>query len=895
MSVKLFVSYAHKDEKYKEDLEEHLSPLIRSNLIASWHDRKIMPGTKWKDEIDSHLKEADIILFLVSSSFINSDYCQEIEVRTAVEQHNSGQSVLIPVVIRACHWQGLDFASFQGLPKDALAVKSWSDEDEAWLNVTKGIEEAAIDITQKKTLLKVEIPINNSEFEVTDNFLSWLNDTEVKLSHRLVGDVKLQDIYVVPDIQEYDEDTEKLIDISSSETVLNRKENFIIFGDEQVGKTSLLKYYYIELLKKKEVCIYLDSRKINKNFKTVVRDALDFQYESINVEKFLGLERKTILIDDFDKIALNQKNIISFVAYLEEVKSRIIILCETNLSYISNDISCFDNFEKPKLIELGHQKRENLINKWVSLGKKESISSEEDTYHQTDLIKIKIDSILKKNIVPARPIYILMVLQMFEAQKKLNIELTSYGHCYQQLIYSNFEAGKIVKEQYEKYWNVLTELAWWIFNNNKGPNLHQMDLFFDEYEEKYLYLDRKLVIESLIKCSLIVNNNIEYSFKYPYIYYFFAAKKIADAYIESDEVKEATDMLLENLHKEDFANILIFVTHHTKNSWILDKIKNCLSKQFNMETKYLHLWRGESLEQWKLTEKDFEYTVPFIQYLEPIREADFSRKQLKFIQNFMIKIPELVIEQREFSHEREKRNSYLDNHERESTINKIDEEDVVSSNILSDVNRVFKSMEIAGQIINNRHASLPKLIIKDLATDGIDAGLRFLNFFINISDKAQESIIRVIAENIAMDPDMTNSDIKGHAEQAYLFLTYNVLYATVQKIAHSIGSKEAIEIYKNIEDDKSTSAHSLIKLSIDIQFNKNLDIQEIIKLNKKFSNNTVCQRLMKQFIIQHIYMYPVPFKEKQQISEILGITLLKQRWMEAESKGKYLRIKDSIT
>ena len=354
-------------------------------------------------------------------------------------------------------------------------------------------------------------------------------------------------------------------------------------------------------------------------------------------------------------------------------------------------------------------------------------------------------------------------------------------------------------------------------------------------------------------------------------------------------------MLLDNLHKEDFANILIFVTHHTKNSWILNKIKNSLSKQFDLEKKYLQFWENEDLRKYKMSGNEFRFPVPFLICLDPINEADFSKQQLKFIQNFMQKIPELVIEQREFNKERQKRNDYLDKKEKFSNNSKVNEDDTVSNSILSDVNKVFKSMEIAGQIINNRHASLPKITIKELATDGIDAGLRFLNFFINISDKAQESIIRLIAENIAIDPSMTNTDVRGHAEQAYLLLTYNVLYAIVHKIAHSIGSKEAIEIYRDIEADKGTPAHSLIKLSIDIQFNKKLDIQEIVKLNRMFRNNAVCQRLMKQLIIQHIYMYPVSFKEKQQISEILGIELLKQRWMEADSKGKHLKIKKSVS
>lgn len=150
MSAKVFVSYSHKDETYKENLEEHLSSLRRNNVIEAWHDRKIIPGQKWKDEIDSNLSEADIILFLVSSSFIDSDYSQDIEVKTAVKQHEEGKSILIPIVVRACDWKDMCFSAFQGLPKDARAVKSWHDEDEAWLDVVEGIKNAVEEIAKKK-------------------------------------------------------------------------------------------------------------------------------------------------------------------------------------------------------------------------------------------------------------------------------------------------------------------------------------------------------------------------------------------------------------------------------------------------------------------------------------------------------------------------------------------------------------------------------------------------------------------------------------------------------------------------------------------------------------------------------------------------------------------------
>ncbi|OZN73913.1 hypothetical protein CGQ14_34120, partial [Pseudomonas aeruginosa] len=71
-----------------------------------------------------------------------------------------------------------------------------------------------------------------------------------------------------------------------------------------------------------------------------------------------------------------------------------------------------------------------------------------------------------------------MLMQMFEAYAQQNIELTSYGHCYQQLIYQSFEKAKISGRDYEKYLNVLTEISWEIFLNNGGINQNQTDDFF---------------------------------------------------------------------------------------------------------------------------------------------------------------------------------------------------------------------------------------------------------------------------------------------------------------------------------------------------------------------------------------------------------------------------------
>lgn len=37
MALKVFISYSHRDETYKETLDEHLSLLKRNEIIDTWN------------------------------------------------------------------------------------------------------------------------------------------------------------------------------------------------------------------------------------------------------------------------------------------------------------------------------------------------------------------------------------------------------------------------------------------------------------------------------------------------------------------------------------------------------------------------------------------------------------------------------------------------------------------------------------------------------------------------------------------------------------------------------------------------------------------------------------------------------------------------------------------
>lgn len=147
--VEIFYAYAREDEDLRDELEKHLRMLEREGVITNWHDRKIGAGEEWEGQIDTHLNTARVILLLVSPDFIDSDYCWDVEVKRAMERHKAGKARVIPIILRSVDWESAPFGKLQALPTDAKPVTIWANQDEAFLDVARGIRAAVTELRAK--------------------------------------------------------------------------------------------------------------------------------------------------------------------------------------------------------------------------------------------------------------------------------------------------------------------------------------------------------------------------------------------------------------------------------------------------------------------------------------------------------------------------------------------------------------------------------------------------------------------------------------------------------------------------------------------------------------------------------------------------------------------------
>ncbi len=138
--VKIFVSYAHKDEDHKSELMNRLKVIQRSCPIEFWDDRQLFAGTLVDEEIMARLNAADMTCLLISPSFMASDYCWTKEMASALEQYERHGKVPVPIIVRKTpSWQEERIGKHLALPKDGRPLSEWKDPDDFWGDVETGL------------------------------------------------------------------------------------------------------------------------------------------------------------------------------------------------------------------------------------------------------------------------------------------------------------------------------------------------------------------------------------------------------------------------------------------------------------------------------------------------------------------------------------------------------------------------------------------------------------------------------------------------------------------------------------------------------------------------------------------------------------------------------------
>jgi hypothetical protein len=566
------------------------------------------------------------------------------------------------------------------------------------------------------------------------------------------------------------------------------------------------------------------------------------QYKDIDVNE-IDKERIIPIIDDFHH-ANNKENHIKYLSkYLH-----CIIIVDDIFGLNIKDETLISSFTTFRIKELKPSLRYELVKKWVSLTDKDVGDNYKNIDKNIGLIDSTLGKSIGKGIMPAYPFFILSTIVTYETfAMPLDQEITSQGYCYQAFIYFYLRKQGVGNDEIDIYINFLTELASYIYKEKQEElNPDNFTLFMESYLDTYnLPIEPDILLKNL---SEIVSEDSfkNYSFRYPYFYYFFVAKYLSE-HMEDPKAMEVIENIINNLHVDENAYIAIFLTHHSKNIKIFNEIERialCLFDKYKPAT---------------LT-KD---------------EIKFFDEQTHIIVNAVLPHANITPEK-----ERAERLNIQDeleqSHEDMVQREHIDEEDSVEK----ELRRAIKTVEVMGCIIRNRAGSLEKVRLENIFMGAMNVHLRILSYLFEMikSENVQNEIVDFISERLSQleegegaNKKLSKEKKKKKAKIIFWNVNFFIVFGLICKIVHSLGSDKLTEIVNNVCDEVNTPASFLIKHGILMGYNKNLQIKELTKGINENDFSEIAKRATTFMVVNHCSLHPVNYRDRQRIRTQLEV------------------------
>ncbi|MBO4752871.1 MAG: DUF4062 domain-containing protein [Bacteroidales bacterium] len=716
------------------------------------------------------------------------------------------------------------------------------------------------------------------------DFEQYLMSTDAFFTHPSGEDISLGDLYVPQNLKIISESNknDKRTNIENLTSAIDT-EGFLyhIIGEERSGKTALCKYvfqrYYYEhnlipiLLNGMDLSV--NTRK-DRILQIIINKAKE-QYLGINKfpkEKKEENEDFVIIIDDFQTAAKgNDKYWKLLTANLESLFPNIIAVGDISIS--THDLSAnppFENFDKYIIMEFGPVLRNQLVEKWNSYGLDTSVESKNEIRKKNDDANKQINSILGKNFIPAYPFYILGILQALEGlQNNSSINYSLHGFYYEHLI--NDSLIHSIKQQKDIgfYYNFLVFFCYFLFEQKvKEISIEQFEELYNQYCEKHdvdkTIFGIKNVKETLKETKLLTfNNNVRVGQNY--IYYFFVAKYIAN-HIEDAEIKDIVQKICERIFKDEYANIIMFVTHLSKNNWIISILLQNASRIF------------PNAPICKL-EQD----------IQPLNELmnDFTSRVIGAIDVDKERNSKLLLES-----ELEERQKEFDNDDMNYSQITLDD-DVYDIDLFAQINLAVKTIDILGQIAIKYWGELEAVTKYEIIETAYNIGLRTLGLYLTMMSNNKDDLAEYIA-NVIIDKYSNKSradiilqrdDIQKKSLQFLADLSYLSSLAIITRISNSVGDERLNKTFDKILENNPYNSYKLINLSTDLNY-PGLPINIIEKYSNDMKGNIMCCRLLRDLVINHMYKFDIEYKDKSRIQSLLNIKIQNQNLIQNSSQIK---------
>jgi len=695
-----------------------------------------------------------------------------------------------------------------------------------------------------------------NSFPFKGEFESYLSDLGAGITHPNVDDLLLQDIFVLPDIAVSVSSKRKESDhaaIVEGHDVLARlieSRKALLTGPDRSGKTCLLKRVVLDYHDRGLVPILISGRSISsadrQGFISLIDEQFLQDYEATDSDLFWQLppDARALIVDDLDLSALNRdgrdrvlESALSMFSYVIVAGNETLQLDEVIDGSDGGLLWAFSQFG---LLEFGRRLREQLIRRWLLLGREWTIS-DADLVHEIAECGTLVDTLLGKHLIPAYPIIVLSILQGRESAAPLSTASGALGYYYELLITTALEEAMPSLDLDTKY-TYLSELANQMYDSgSRDLERERFRSFNETHQATYkLTIDYSALEAGLLKARILQERGNGLRFRYSYIYYYFLARFTRDGLHDpgsADHMQTRIRAMSRNVHREVNANALIFLCYLSRDPFILDEML-AMSKRI-------------------LSDHD------------PC-DLDKDVKALAFLQS---EEPQVVLSGHRTDEEREQHLRELDRVDRSqvTTHDPVAERDEIDSELLS-INAALKSIQILGQVLRNFPGSIPADRKVGIAEECYSLGLRTMTMILRAIGASLPDLLEFVQERLREVTDQADEEkLARIAERILFFVTEGVSYSLIKTVSRSAGSEQLSATYEDLLQQCGTTAVGIINIAIKLDHYKRIPQREIGRMYDEVKDNVFTSTILRHLVVEHLRLFPVSHSVRQRLCARLKI------------------------
>jgi len=727
--------------------------------------------------------------------------------------------------------------------------------------------------------------IKSRLFQIKKSFLNDLENPGASFTHSTADEIKLNDIYVPCVLNNISVSTTKKIKLQNfvlSSIALELKDTQyykVIFGNDSSGKTSLLKHHFLKLYTQGYYPIFINGENIDEvnidKLKSLIGRQFKKQYEEaeFTFDK-LDFNKTVILIDDFHKFKHKPSKPV-FINNLKKLFKSIVITGNELMQFESytdksnnKNIDIFDSFDRYTIQEFGPTMRFDLINKWYRLGKDYISNGERNDFLRTiDQAEENISTIIGKNLIPAYPIYMLSILQALEGDYHDNNSNNLHGYYYEMLITRALKRVLYDKDEIGFYITVAKEYFFFLFNEKirfQPVSKQSFNTFLESHASKYRLdqINFTDVLNILLKSKILKEIDNDYvGVTYKYIYYYFVAKYLSDN-LDIQENKDIVDRMTDRVYREEYSNIILFLSHLSGNKFLIDKLIEKSKKIFE-DQKIIKL----------------ESDVDFINVLQ-------KNLPEQIIEN--LSVDDARLEDRKEQEEFEEMEKNFEENKEDYSDYDLNE-DINTIDILSKLTKAIRTINILGHITRKSWGELVGSYKMVLAEETYLLGLRTLQFNFSLLEDSQDALIEHIKSIIHkrfINKSLTKTEIENVASSFIFNLSSAASFGLVKRVANAIGSQKLSKTFEDIQSKHPINSVKLINTAIKLDHYSGFPYNDLEALKKTNEKNPLGFAVLQNLVTDHLYLFEVPFDRKQQVCELLNIKIADQRFINQSSPIK---------